>query len=176
MTRNTPEILYGRTSFTYPDTANTRVIRTPEVTVSITAEKFYTLLRENKHFQQLELENIVIVVADKTRLCGYPEMLPKLIDALIHCGAKKENIRFIIAYGTHPIQSDEESINAYGQTFNEYEFIHHVSNDITKFKELGTTSAGTPVRVRNELLDASCVITMGAICHHYFAGYGGGES
>lgn len=175
MTQKTPPILYGKESFRFPESVKAEVITTPEVEIAITAEKFFSMLVEHKSFQELDFSNVVIVVADKTRLCGYPEMLPSLIDALHCCGAAKDNIRFLIAYGTHPIQADEESIRAYGNTFNEYEFIHHVSNDITRFQDLGTTAAGTPVRVRTELLNASCVITMGAICHHYFAGYGGGR-
>lgn len=175
MTDQPDRILYGRETFPYPQTNNTTLITTPEVAISITAEQFFSLLIENESFQNLDLSDVIIVVADKTRLCGYPELLPILVKALRHCGCKNEAIRFMIAYGTHPIQSDTESINAYGQAFKEYEFIHHVSNDITQFKEIGKTAAGTPVRVRTDLLNASCVITMGAICHHYFAGYGGGR-
>ncbi len=175
MSQDHHHIAYGSKSFPYPQTDNTTVITTPEVAISITAEKFFSMLIENESFQKLNLNNVIVVVADKTRLCGYPELLPDLVKALLHLGCKKESIRFIIAYGTHPVQSEAESLNAYGQIFKEYQFIHHVSNDITKFKEIGKTAAGTPVRVRHDLLEASCVITMGAICHHYFAGYGGGR-
>lgn len=175
MTQIYPAISYGRQSHPYPQTDNTTLITTAEVEKTLTADAFFSMLIEDMRFQSLDFGDVIIVVADKTRLCGYPELLPKLVEALLYLGCKKQNIRFLIAYGTHPVQSDEESLNAYGQTYNEYEFIHHVSNDITQFKEIGITDARTPVRVRQDLLKASCVITMGAICHHYFAGYGGGR-
>ena len=43
------------------------------------------------------------------------------------------------------------------------------------FVQTGTTSSGTPVRMRKDLLKATSIVTMGPICHHYFAGYGGGR-
>ena len=49
--------------------------------------------------------DIGIVVADKTRLCGYPEYLPWILDQLHLKVASKENIKIYIAYGTHPKQT-----------------------------------------------------------------------
>jgi nickel-dependent lactate racemase len=127
----------------------------------------------NKH--PLDLSRPVIVVTDKTRLCDYPVYLPPLIAVLKQYGMPPENLRFIIAYGTHPVQSDEESRQLYGDTFDSFPFIHHDCDDIKLFVDLGTTSRGTPIRFRRDIMEASCVITMGPIVHHYFAGYGGGR-
>lgn len=128
-------------------------------------------LQENS----LDLSDPIIVVTDKTRLCGYPLYLPLLIEILQKHGMQPESLRFIIAYGTHPPQNDEESKKLYGQTFDNFSFSHHDCHDRDLFVELGTTSRGTPIRFRRDLLEASAVITMGPIVHHYFAGYGGGR-
>lgn len=130
-----------------------------------------SFLRDN----HLELSHPVIVVTDKTRLCGYPRYLPLLIKILEEHGLQPERLRFIIAYGTHLPQSDEESRKLYGQTFDNFTFVHHDCRDSDLFVELGITSRGTPIRFRRDLLEASAVITMGPIVHHYFAGYGGGR-
>lgn len=122
-----------------------------------------------------DLSDPIIVVADKTRVCGYPEYLPVLVQELVRYGAYKKNIKFIIAYGTHLSQSDAECRRGYGTVYDEYTFIHHDCNKVELFEELGTTSRGTPIRIRKDILNASGVITMGPICHHYFAGYGGGR-
>ena len=83
MSQDHHHIAYGSKSFPYPQTDNTTVITTPEVAISITAEKFFSMLIENESFQKLNLNNVIVVVADKTRLCGYPELLPDLVKALV---------------------------------------------------------------------------------------------
>jgi nickel-dependent lactate racemase len=118
---------------------------------------------------------IAVVVADKTRLCAYEQYLPVLLERLADQGARPDHITIYIAYGTHPRQSDAESIPAYGNVFSQYRFVHHDCTDATLFRELGRTSRGTPVRLRRDILDSDCLITMGAISHHYFAGFGGGR-
>ena len=118
---------------------------------------------------------IAVVVADKTRLCGYPTVLPWLTEALSARGADPSRIVFYIAYGVHARQSDAESLAAYGPTFADYRFIHHNSANPELFAELGQTSRGTPVRMRRDLLKAGLILTVGAISHHYFAGFGGGR-
>ncbi|BCL61502.1 hypothetical protein DGMP_21950 [Desulfomarina profundi] len=127
----------------------------------------------NKH--PLDLSRPVIVVTDKTRLCDYPAYLPPLIEILKQYGMHPKSLRFIIAYGTHPVQSDEESRQLYGDTYDSFPFIHHDCDDIKLFVDLGKTSRGTPIRFRKDIMEASAVITIGPIVHHYFAGYGGGR-
>jgi len=119
--------------------------------------------------------SVAIIVADKTRLCGYPQALPWLTTALLAWGVDRARITFYIAYGTHAPQSEAESLNAYGPMYAAYPFMHHRSTAPTRFAELGRTGRGTPVRIRADLLEASLIITMGAISHHYFAGFGGGR-
>lgn len=122
----------------------------------------------------LDFSSPAVVVADKTRLCGYPQFLPVLLETMIEHGAGSDAITLYIAYGTHMRQSDEESRKAYGQTFDNYKWVHHQCEG-DHFVQVGTTRRGTPVHLRKDIADASCIITFGAISHHYFAGYGGGR-
>ncbi len=119
--------------------------------------------------------NIGIIVSDKTRLCGYPSFLPWITETLMNRGACKEHITFYIAYGTHPRQTEEESLNSYGDTYKNFRFVHHNCSDESVFVQLGVTSSGTPVKTRKDILESTLLITFGAISHHYFAGYGGGR-
>jgi nickel-dependent lactate racemase len=84
-------------------------------------------------------------------------------------------LRVLIAYGTHARQSDEECLRAYGDSYGALPFVHHDCRDRDAFVELGQTQRGTPIRLRRDLMAASAILTMGAISHHYFAGYGGGR-
>lgn len=119
--------------------------------------------------------SVAIVVADKTRLCGYSQILPWVVEVLQKRNVDQSRITFFIAYGTHPPQSDEECLNAYGEVYSTYTFIHHDCHDMDDFRKLGETNRGTPVLVRHELCDAALILTIGAVSHHYFAGYGGGR-
>ena len=123
----------------------------------------------------LDLTDPVLVVADKTRLCGYPEYLPTVLDVLQQQGMDAERLRIIIAYGTHARQSDAECRQAYGSSYDRYPFIHHDCTMNEGFKDCGVTRSGTPIRFRHDLRSASAIISMGAVSHHYFAGYGGGR-
>lgn len=175
MTRDrTITLRYGRSQlpFSITDHADLLDINEPPHTVS--KESF--LLGLNRLLPPvLPNGTIAIVVADKTRLCGYPRVLPWLTAALHSRGASRDQLIFYIAYGTHAHQSDAESQAAYGWTYDEYTFVHHTAIAPTPFTELGRTHRGTPIRVRSDLLAASLIITVGALSHHYFAGFGGGR-
>lgn len=115
-----------------------------------------------------------IIVSDKTRLCSYDRYLP-WVTGLLKEILPPEAINIYIAYGTHPRQTDRESLNTYGSIYNEYEFIHHDCDDSQMMTLLGQTGRGTEVRIRKDILEYDQLILFGAISHHYFAGYGGGR-
>ncbi|MFO7755655.1 MAG: lactate racemase domain-containing protein [Bacteroidales bacterium] len=115
-----------------------------------------------------------IIVSDKTRLCSYERFLP-WVTGLLRKTLSPGDIKIYIAYGTHPRQTDEESLNTYGSIYNEYEFIHHDCDDSKMMTLPGRTSRGTEVRIRKDILEHDQLILFGAISHHYFAGYGGGR-
>jgi len=168
-------ILYGNKQLDLDLPTHTRQLhlRKPdrEITPALFQEKLDTFLRHNP----VDLSSPILVVADKTRLCGYPVYLPLLINRLEQHGMDGNSLKIIIGYGTHTGQSDQECLQTYGDVYDNYSFIHHNCLEKDSFKELGLTSKGTPIRVRRDLLKASAIITMGPICHHYFAGYGGGR-
>jgi len=129
----------------------------------------------NKSLSIQPHNTVAIIVSDKTRLCSYDIYLPWLTANLKSRGISPENITFYIAYGTHPRQTDKESLKAYGKTFMEYRFIHHDCDDNESMEMIGTTSRGTDVMIRKDILKYDSLILFGAISHHYFAGYGGGR-
>jgi nickel-dependent lactate racemase len=141
----------------------------------ITPEGFRQNLEHYLENAGLDLSHPVLVVTDKTRWCDYPDYLPVLAEVVNDIRGNHSPFQIIIAYGTHPPQSEQECRTTYGPLYDQWPFTHHDCHDGSLFVEIGTTPAGTPVRMRKELLDASAVITMGPICHHYFAGYGGGR-
>jgi len=169
------ELKYGNSFYAVelPDKADPLSILEP---VSIIEKQkfinnFLNALPENL----LHCRTISIVVADKTRLCGYKTYLPWILEILCKKGMENRQITFFIAYGTHARQSDEECLDAYGETYKQYRFIHHDCNDKDLFTCLGKTPKGTKVHLRKDLIKSDLIITFGALSHHYFAGYGGGR-
>ncbi|MGD8448457.1 MAG: nickel-dependent lactate racemase [Desulfobacterales bacterium] len=169
------ELKYGtrKIPFTLPD--HTEILQINEPETKISAPEFAFRIGDALERLTPKLTNVAVVIADKTRLCGYPKFLPVLLDTLETFGARWENITVFIAYGTHGRQTDEECLAAYGETYKKIRFIHHDCLDNHCFVNLGKTSRATPVLIRHDILEADFLITFGAICHHYFAGYGGGR-
>ncbi len=168
-------IPFGSQSFSALFPPQTMMPSIREAEVKIDGRRFLTRLDHFLTHNPLDLSRPILVVTDKTRLCGYPIYLPLLVSRLEKHGMQPESLRIIIAYGTHPRQSDEECLDTYGEIYSRLPFIHHDCQDDDIFEDLGRTKRGTPIRHRRDLLEASAVITMGPICHHYFAGYGGGR-
>lgn len=168
-------VSYGSEHLALTLPARTVNLAVREVEKTITPPLFSERLDTFLRMHPQDLSRPVLVVADKTRLCGYPEYLPLLLKGLERHGMARKNLKIIIAYGTHPRQSDAECLRAYGEIYTSHTFTHHDCRDRAAFTDLGRTTKNTPIRFRRDLLEASVIITMGAITHHYFAGYGGGR-
>ncbi|MBU2451904.1 MAG: DUF2088 domain-containing protein [Proteobacteria bacterium] len=169
------EFKYGKTIYPFelPETAE--ILKIQEPAFSIDKKKFAADFLAALPKQLPDDAGIAIVVADKTRLCGYKTYLPWLLDVLHKKGMENRQIQFFIAYGTHARQSDEDCFHAYGNVYRNYEFIHHDSTDKSCFTYRGKTPAGTRIHLRKDILEKDLIITFGALSHHYFAGYGGGR-
>ncbi len=168
-------IPYGNEQLEVSLPAHTEILRPSEPERLITPSLFQKRLTDFLCENPLDLTNPVLILADKTRLCGYPEHLPLLVNCLKQQGMVPAHLKIIIGYGTHARQSDEECRLAYGALYDQLAFIHHDCEQVDSFKEVGRTSRGTPIRFRRDMLAASAIITMGAVSHHYFAGFGGGR-
>ncbi len=165
---------FGEDAISFTSRSDVDWYRVSEPVNRITPDSFARQIKTVIRQRGLDLTNPAVVVADKTRLCGYPQYLPVLLETISELGADPKTISFFIAYGTHLRQSDTECERAYGDVYHGYHWIHHHCDEVP-FVKLGETRRGTPVYLRQDLVEASCVITFGAISHHYFAGYGGGR-
>lgn len=167
----TYSIKYGNQLLDLDAPANTEHISVKPPEKRIERQSF---LDELSTVIKTEIRSAGIIVSDKTRLCSYDSYLP-WVTGLLRKILPPEAIKIYIAYGTHPRQTDRESLNTYGSIYNEYEFIHHDCDDSKMMTLLGQTGRGTEVRIRKDILEHDQLILFGAISHHYFAGYGGGR-
>mgnify|MGYP000007234180 CR=1 FL=1 len=146
-----------------------------EPPLSVSSSGFTRDLRSCLYMMKSKIRDAGIVVSDKTRLCQYPLYLPLLTEVLMENGLKRDDITFYIAYGTHPPQTEEESLASYGETYLNFRFVHHDCRNEATLVRLGTTSRGTEITLRKEIPEHDLLITFGSVLHHYFAGFGGGR-
>jgi len=169
------KLKYGKQTlpFEFPSRTVTPHVIEPEFEIS--QERFMNELLSLLPAEKARYRKVAIAVSDKTRLCGYPEYLPWLTGILMEKGALSSDITFYIAYGSHGKQTEEESFASYGDTYRNFQFVHHDCTDTSIFDNHSTTKRGTPVAFRSDILQSTLLITFGSISHHYFAGYGGGR-
>ncbi len=169
------ELKYGSGKMTLEFPAKAELLITSEPEYTIDKNSFLEDIKKHLPLDKQSYTNVAIIVSDKTRLCNYPEFLPWITETLENKGADPENITFYIAYGTHAKQTEEESLSSYGEIYSKYRFVHHDGTKEDELVYLGTTSRGTEVKIRKNVVESSLIITFGGISHHYFAGYGGGR-
>ncbi|MDT8325516.1 MAG: nickel-dependent lactate racemase, partial [Bacteroidota bacterium] len=120
-------------------------------------------------------ENILVLVPDKTRRCRMDVVLPVLLDLLAGCGIPDSAITILFAMGTHPPQTPEERAALLGEEVcARYRVLEHDARDTGTQLHVGTTAAGTDIRLNRLVCETDRVIAVGTIVHHYFAGFGGG--
>lgn len=120
-------------------------------------------------------DRILILVSDKTRRCRTHVFLPQILARLEQAGIPDEHIRILFATGTHPAQSEREQRDIIGDAvYERCAVFEHCARDEESCVHVGTTEAGTDVRINRLVTESDRVVATGTIVHHYFAGYGGG--
>lgn len=120
-------------------------------------------------------QKILVLVDDISRLTPTNIILPHILDELKKARIKRENIKFLIALGTHRKMTKEEMIAKYGEKVcKKHEIINHDCRNLRNLYHVGSTRSGTPILVNKELINADFVMGVGNIVPHPAAGYSGG--
>lgn len=114
-----------------------------------------------------------IVVNDITRSTPTHLMLPPILRVLKECGVQRDDIRIIIATGTHRPVTREEMNKILGDIAGKYKVLNHNCDDELVY--LGETSFNTPVYLNETFMESEYKILTGEVELHYFAGYSGGR-
>jgi nickel-dependent lactate racemase len=118
-------------------------------------------------------DKVAILVDDWTRPTPSYKIAPAILRRLMEAGVRQNDIRFIVARGTHDSLSRSQMRAKLGDAIVErYRVDNH--NPGGPLVELGTTGRGTPILVNRALAEADLIISIGGICTHPIAGYGGG--
>ena len=121
-------------------------------------------------------KRIAIGINDQTRPLPHSILLSALLDHLLgECKAKKENISFYFATGTHRELTDEEIADVLPMGFHqEYPHFCHNCDAAEDLIFLGETTKSTPVYVNKGFYRAEVKIVVGNIEPHHFMGFSGG--
>ena len=97
MTETSFSLAFGTGQETFDCQVPIEMFSIQEPAKVITAQVFAGRLTSFLAAAAPDLSRPAVVVADKTRLCGYPEYLPVLLKALTDHGADPQQIRVYIA-------------------------------------------------------------------------------
>jgi len=121
-------------------------------------------------------DKILIVVNDHTRPGPNQIIVKELITRLKNAGVEDDNIKFIIATGSHRASTDEEITNIIGADYKKrYQVIVHNCTDKDRIVYIGETTSGVPLYVNKAVTESSFIITTGLISPHHTAGFSGGR-
>ena len=118
--------------------------------------------------------SLTIVVPDGSRFAALGQVLPVALDRAIAAGVPASAITVLLALGTHPPMSEAAVEVLLGPLPRGVQKVQHRSRDRSVLVPVGDLASGLHVRLNRAVIDADFVMTIGAVRHHYFAGFGGG--
>jgi lactate racemase len=120
-------------------------------------------------------KNILIVVDDYSRNTPLYLILPEVLNEIYSAGIQKQNIRILIASGTHRKMTEAEKLSKLGaQVMVDHQILDHAYDQPKEMVQLPTTPGGTEIWVNRAVLESDLVIGIGHIVPHRVAGFTGG--
>jgi len=122
-----------------------------------------------------EARSVVIAADDLTRQTPVELIIPLLLDEFNRAGVRDEQIRVLIALGTHRPMSQAEILAHFGaEVVRRVRVINNPWQDPAEMVDLGLTPNGTPIEISRIALEADFLIGVGSIVPHHIPGYGAG--
>jgi len=119
-------------------------------------------------------DKIVLIGDDLTRPTPCNIIMRIILKELKEHGVKKDNIKIVIALGTHRPLTISEIYEKYGSIADKIRIINHEFKNKKKLTYLGDTPQGTPIWINNEVLNSDVKIGVGTIMPHNLSGWSGG--
>ena len=120
-------------------------------------------------------QTVAVLVDDYTRKTPIARLLPPVLAELHQAGVPREQIRIVIALGTHrPMTPAEIAAKLGPAVATQYEVINEPSTHEDAFAFLGHSSHGIPAYVNRFVAEADVRIGLGMITPHLDAGFSGG--
>jgi len=120
-----------------------------------------------------DAEEVVILIDDMTRPTKSHQYAGPVLEVLRGAGVPVDNIRFIMAMGTHGTVGRTSFVKKLGEDIvGEYQCYNHNPYDMLDY--VGETSRGTPVYVNSEVMSCDLKLGIGTVLYHRMFGFSGG--
>lgn len=120
-------------------------------------------------------KKIALIVDDGSRPTPVSQILPVIIRKMLECGAKKENIKIVVALGSHRYMTEDELRQRVGtEIYENYPVMNSEFQDSKKLVYVGDTAEGAPIMATAEIMTADIRIGIGNLVPHPVMGWGGG--
>jgi nickel-dependent lactate racemase len=120
-------------------------------------------------------KTVAIAVDDITRTTPTDLLLTPILESLKKSGSSKDNIKVIVALGTHRKMTEPEMKDKYGaEVVEDYEFVNHAFDDEKQLTYMGDVAGDVPVWINKAFLKADIRIVTGNVIPHFNAGWGAG--
>lgn len=113
---------------------------------------------------------VLIVVPDATRKAHLNKLLPEILPKIKNNG----DISIIVATGLHKPLDSQELTKLVSKTVSGRFEVYTHSQKEEELVNKGKTRQGVPIFLNRKLFEADCIITIGVIEPHLYAGYSGG--
>ena len=118
-------------------------------------------------------KRIAIAVEDLTRPAPTAEIVPVLLDQLLACGVRPEQVWLFIATGAHRAATRIDAERKLS-TRAVRDFEVHYHSCFCNLVHIGDTRHGTPLWINRRFAECDVKITIGSVTPHDYAGFGGG--
>ena len=120
-------------------------------------------------------QRVVIIADDNTRETPVQLIIPVLLDELNRGTIKDNQIKVIIAGGSHRLMTEGEIKEKFGSEISSrVQVVPHEYANKDKLLDFGITERGTRIWINKEAIEADLRIGVGSILPHLPAGWSGG--
>ncbi len=120
-------------------------------------------------------DEVAIICDDITRPTPAHRILPQVVERLLAAGIGRNQIKIVIALGTHrPMTEGEIEAKIGAEMSLEFEVIHSSVADVEAYAPLGLSPRGVTIEVLRAVADAHVKVGIGDLVPHADAGWGGG--
>jgi len=120
-------------------------------------------------------KKVALIVDDLGRPTPAHLLAPGVLDTLIKCGLKEDQVKVVFSTGTHrPMSKEEMQVKIGAKIFQRLNCQNHDCRNPELLESFGKTSFGTPVFFNRTVAEADLRVLIGTIEPHPQAGFGGG--
>jgi len=120
-------------------------------------------------------KRVLILADDYSRTTPVHKIFPRLMKEFESSGIKHDDVKILIALGTHRAMTNEEIKRKFGEEISKrYTLLNHQWWDPSQLAYLGETEGGTPIFVNRLVEEVDFIIGIGQIVPHRVSGLSGG--